>query len=268
MSETLLSCVRALVYDFLRNDPRFGRAVARTFYTEAVVAHRETLATVSFAKRFLEKRNLTLEDALRQAAALPVTTGTATASSVPPTPKPAVPTAATVPPKVAASAGNTGNKRVRSATPPPLPPAVTAPAKPTAAVPDSDDDDDVPASTARKPFNPSPSAAASGGGASAADASASAPGRTIAQNAQPFSSGSGAPKEVKHFSRIDISKVKFADPRLMDNSPGAEATAFRQNQEMMRVRGKEFSKHKQKNKSKLYAAGVVQDVRSFKLADD
>lgn len=74
--------------------------------------------------------------------------------------------------------------------------------------------------------------------------------------------------ERKHFSRIDESKVTFVHDRLRDNRPGEEATSFRQNQEMMRVRGKEFSKHKQKNKNKLYAAGVVQDVRSFKFEDD
>ena len=54
----------------------------------------------------------------------------------------------------------------------------------------------------------------------------------------------------------------------MDNSPGVEATSFLQNQKMMAVRGKDFNKHKQKNKAKLYAAGVDQGVRSYKFDDD
>ena len=148
--EKLLSCVRALVYDFLRTDPRFGRAVANVFYTEAVVVHRETLATVSFAKRFLSNRNLTLEDALRQvptaAVRRPLLVTAASTSSTPDAAK------GTTAPLVAAVSA--GNQRVRSATaPPPFPAAGTAPAR-AAALPDSDDDD-VPAPPARKPFNSS-----------------------------------------------------------------------------------------------------------------
>ena len=35
----------------------------------------------------------------------------------------------------------------------------------------------------------------------------------------------------------------------------------------MRVRGKEFNKHKQKNKAKLYAAGVEMAIKSYKFDD-
>jgi hypothetical protein len=54
----------------------------------------------------------------------------------------------------------------------------------------------------------------------------------------------------------------------MDNSPGSEATSFLQNRKMMAVKGKEFNKHKQKNKAKLYAAGVDASVRSFKFGEE
>jgi hypothetical protein len=83
----------------------------------------------------------------------------------------------------------------------------------------------------------------------------------------PRNSGGSAGKPYQRFQRIDATKVDFYHDRLKDNSPGQEATSFRQNQLMMAVRGKEFNKHKQKNKAKLYAAGVDQNVRSFKFDD-
>lgn len=69
----------------------------------------------------------------------------------------------------------------------------------------------------------------------------------------------------RRFQRIDPSKVQFINEALKDNRAGNEATSFRQNQLMLAVRGKEFNKHKQKNKAKLYAAGVDQTIRSFKF---
>ena len=72
----------------------------------------------------------------------------------------------------------------------------------------------------------------------------------------------------QRFQRIDPSKVKFTHDTLKDNSAIELAAQFRQNQEMMAVRGKEFNKHKQKNKGKLYAAGVEMSVRSYKFDDD
>ena len=83
--------------------------------------------------------------------------------------------------------------------------------------------------------------------------------------AKPDASSSGAQQTFNRFQRIDPAKVDFYHDRLKDNRPGQEAIAFRQNQEMMKVRGKEFNKHKQKNKGKLYAAGVDQSCRSFKF---
>ena len=72
----------------------------------------------------------------------------------------------------------------------------------------------------------------------------------------------------QRFQRIDPTKVKFIHETLKDNSAIDLAAQFRQNQEMMRVRGKEFNKHKQKNKAKLYAAGVEMSVKSYKFGDD
>jgi len=72
----------------------------------------------------------------------------------------------------------------------------------------------------------------------------------------------------QRFQRIDPTKVKFTHDTLRDNSAIELAAQFRQNQEMMCVRGKEFNKHKQKNKGKLYAAGVEMSIRSYKFDDD
>jgi hypothetical protein len=118
----------------------------------------------------------------------------------------------------------------------------------------------------------SDSDAADAGRAAAAPASTAAPSNTAAPAAA--AAAPAKPKRAhtpnERFCRIDIESVKFADERLKDNRPGEEATSFLQNQKMMAVRGKEFTKHKQKNKAKLYAAGVDQTVRSvkFRHADD
>lgn len=107
---------------------------------------------------------------------------------------------------------------------------------------DTDSDDDVP----RPPKRQSP--------------------RTSA--AAPRRDPKAANDPAKRFCRINVEKVQFIDDRLRDNTAGVDASAFLQNQKMMAVRGKEFNKHKQKNKAKLYAAGVNQAVQSYKFNDD
>jgi hypothetical protein len=143
-------------------------------------------------------------------------------------------------------------------------PALRAASKPPASVPAAaglgskrarDSDSDV---EGEKPAVPNPSTAQP----------RAAPTRSTAAVAPTAAAPPAAAAPRKHFSRIDVEKVQFVNDRLRDNRPGQEALSFKQNQEMMKVRGKEFSKHKQKNKSKLYAAGVDQDVRSFKFDED
>ncbi|KAF8287427.1 hypothetical protein TcBrA4_0020270 [Trypanosoma cruzi] len=80
------------------------------------------------------------------------------------------------------------------------------------------------------------------------------------------SNGNGG-TALRRFQRIDPTKVVFVKNELRDNRPGGEHMAFRQNQEMMRVKGKNFNKLKQKNKAKFYAAGVDTSVRSFQFDD-
>ncbi|ORC86816.1 uncharacterized protein TM35_000251120 [Trypanosoma theileri] len=72
---------------------------------------------------------------------------------------------------------------------------------------------------------------------------------------------------IRRFERIDPTKVVFVKEELKDNRPGSEHMVLRQNQEMMRVKGKNFNKLKQKNKAKFYAAGVDTTVRAFQFDD-
>lgn len=71
----------------------------------------------------------------------------------------------------------------------------------------------------------------------------------------------------RRFQRIDPTKVTFHAEALRDNWPGDEHLVLRQNQEMMRVKGKGFNKLKQKNKGKFYGAGVDLSVRAFQFPD-
>ncbi|KAG5488349.1 uncharacterized protein JKF63_07944 [Porcisia hertigi] len=72
---------------------------------------------------------------------------------------------------------------------------------------------------------------------------------------------------LRRFQRIDPSKVTFYSDALRDNRPGEEHLALRQNQEMMRTKGKGFNKLKQKNKGKFYGAGVDLSVRAYQFPD-
>ncbi|GET86423.1 hypothetical protein, conserved [Leishmania tarentolae] len=69
------------------------------------------------------------------------------------------------------------------------------------------------------------------------------------------------------FQRIDPAKVTFEADVLRDNRPGREHLVLRQNQEMMRTKGKGFNKLKQKNKGKFYGAGVDLSVRAYQFPD-
>ncbi|KAL7710927.1 SRP40 C-terminal domain containing protein [Lotmaria passim] len=62
-------------------------------------------------------------------------------------------------------------------------------------------------------------------------------------------------------------KVTFHADALRDNRPGEEHLVLRQNQEMMRTKGKGFNKLKQKNKNKFYGAGVDLSVRAYQFPD-
>lgn len=111
----------------------------------------------------------------------------------------------------------------------------------------SDDEEDEAPKSSAKPQAPTPKPAA-----------------PAANNTVPPAPAGFKPR----LSRVDVSTVSFHHERLMDNSPGSEATSFLQNRKMMAVKGKEFNKHKQKNKAKLYAAGVDASVRSFKFGEE
>ena len=84
--------------------------------------------------------------------------------------------------------------------------------------------------------------------------------------------GKRAPAERKapgeRFCRINVDAVAFQNEKLKDNTCRGDVSSFLQNQKMLAVRGKEFNKHKQKNKAKLYAAGVDQGVHSYKFDSD
>ncbi|KPA75879.1 hypothetical protein ABB37_08063 [Leptomonas pyrrhocoris] len=71
----------------------------------------------------------------------------------------------------------------------------------------------------------------------------------------------------RRFQRIDPSKVTFHADVLRDNRPAEEHLTLRQNQEMMRTKGKGFNKLKQKNKGKFYGAGVDLTVRAYQFPD-
>ncbi|CCW71415.1 unnamed protein product [Phytomonas sp. Hart1] len=71
----------------------------------------------------------------------------------------------------------------------------------------------------------------------------------------------------RRFQRIDPTKVEFHAEVLRDNRPGSEHMVLKQNQEMMRVKGKNFNKLKQKNKGKFYGVGVDFSVRSYQFPD-
>lgn len=84
---------------------------------------------------------------------------------------------------------------------------------------------------------------------------------------QPVGAPGGGKKVVEHFCRIDVDSVKFLDDRLRDNTCSADVASYRDNAKALSVRGNDFKKCKQKNKSKLYGAGVDMSVRSIKLAN-
>ncbi|KAK7196304.1 SRP40, C-terminal domain containing protein [Novymonas esmeraldas] len=128
---------------------------------------------------------------------------------------------------------------------------------------DDDSDDDVPA--------PKKNGSAVGKSAPAREADsepavkvprteAGAPGRRTPHHLNEDGS-------FRRFQRIDPTKVSFHADALRDNRPGEEHLALRQNQEMMRTKGKGFNKLKQKNKGKFYGAGVDLSVRAYQFPD-
>jgi len=74
----------------------------------------------------------------------------------------------------------------------------------------------------------------------------------------------------EYFSRIDRSKISFADPTLRDNTyQGAAGTwGEKANDKLSRVRGKDFTKNKNKMKKGSYRGGTItMGSGSFKFTD-
>lgn len=142
---------------------------------------------------------------------------------------------------------------------------------------DSSDDDEAPKAPARRV---SPKQAAKPALKPAADddsddEAAPKPARRASPKSAPANprQGDDAPRAGKkqpgeRFCRIDVTAVQFTNDRLRDNRCRDDTASFLQNKKMLAVRGKEFNKHKQKNKAKLYAAGVDQGVHSYKFDEE
>ncbi|KND98072.2 hypothetical protein QG37_05146 [Candidozyma auris] len=74
----------------------------------------------------------------------------------------------------------------------------------------------------------------------------------------------------KHFSRIDRSKIKFEDSVLQDNTYKGAAGTWGQmaNERLMQVRGKDFTKNKNKMKKGSYRGGsITMASGSYKFTD-
>ncbi|RNF08200.1 hypothetical protein TraAM80_03056, partial [Trypanosoma rangeli] len=147
------------------------------------------------------------------------------------------------------------------------------PAAKKAAIPDSSDDDDEPV---RKPAQKRAYDSVSGDEDGPVKKSSRTEKGVVVQQSKEWndnkvvgdrsSNGKGG-SVLRRFQRIDPTKIVFLKDELRDNRPGDEHMELRQNQEMMRVKGKNFNKLKQKNKAKFYAAGVDTSVRAFQFDD-
>lgn len=147
------------------------------------------------------------------------------------------------------------------------------------AVTDSSSDDDAPTAPRRPAAHHSKNSEANAPVAVKGATSHSSNGSSQSPSAHAAAQNGGEPSArkgpdnrnadgtYKRFQRIDPSKVKFTSDALRDNRPGQEHLVLRQNQEMMRVKGKDFNKLKQKNKGKFYGAGVDLTVRSYQFPD-
>ena len=78
------------------------------------------------------------------------------------------------------------------------------------------------------------------------------------------------PGQKKHFSRIDRSKVGFEAEDLMDNTYKGAAGTWGEiaNEKLGAVRGKDFTKNKNKMKRGSYRGGsITMDVGSYKFKE-
>lgn len=74
----------------------------------------------------------------------------------------------------------------------------------------------------------------------------------------------------KHFSRIDRSKIAFEDTTLQDNTYKGAAGTWGEmaNDRLMQVRGKDFTKNKNKMKKGSYRGGsITMASGSYKFTD-
>lgn len=78
------------------------------------------------------------------------------------------------------------------------------------------------------------------------------------------------PGQRKHFSRIDRSKISFEDRALQDNTyKGAAGTwGEKASERLLQVRGKDFTKNKNKMKKGSYRGGSITLASgSYKFTD-
>ena len=79
-------------------------------------------------------------------------------------------------------------------------------------------------------------------------------------------------KQARHnpsrpFCRIDAERVTFDHDEVRDNSAFMRDMQHPLNRKLVTVRGKNFTKEKQKNKNKVYAVELNDSVRSTKFED-
>lgn len=78
------------------------------------------------------------------------------------------------------------------------------------------------------------------------------------------------PGQRKHFSRIDRSKIQFEAQALQDNTYKGAAGTWGEmaNEKLLQVRGKDFTKNKNKMKKGAYRGGSITLASgSYKFTD-
>lgn len=78
------------------------------------------------------------------------------------------------------------------------------------------------------------------------------------------------PGQRKHFSRIDRLKISFENHALQDNTYKGAAGTWGEmaNDKLMKVRGKDFTKNKNKMKKGAYRGGsITMASGSYKFTD-
>jgi len=91
--------------------------------------------------------------------------------------------------------------------------------------------------------------------------------RTREEEEEPQQSKKPAQPMKDRFCRVDVKSVKYVAEGLDDNRAFERDYTHIQNRKLVAVRGKDFTKEKQKNKNKIYQVGLEQGVRSIKYPD-